>query len=395
MNKKALIFIEDGSFTYDNRVIRETEALLNAGWDITVICPKYPDDPFYRKIIHNLRVYFYPKPNAETALGHLFEHTVSIFFGSILTFWVSIKHGFSVFQGCNPMDILWAIILPYKLFGKKFVFDQHDLCPELLLSREGGSKNTILYKVLMALEKISFKVADSVIATNESYKQVAIERGEKSPEDVFVVRNGPDLNKFKKVPPKSGLKGNTEFLVGYLGNMNYQDGVDYLLEAAKRIVETRDDIRFIFIGGGSCQPNLKEMAKKMGLERYATFTGRLPDAEMLETLCACDICVQPDPLNALNEVSTMNKAMEYMAIEKPVVTFDLKETRVLCGDAALYAKPNDAAELAQKIMHLADNFDLRVEMARKGKARVEMFLSWEYSVPNLIAAYNYAVKHIS
>jgi len=391
MKKNALIFIEDGSFTYDNRVIREADALVDAGWNVTVICPKYPDDPFYKKICDNLRVYFYPKPHAETVLGHLYEHTFSLFLGSILTFWTCIRHGFSVFQACNPMDILWMIVLPYKIAGKKFIFDHHDLCPELLLSREGGRKDSFFYKALMLLEKASFKTADAVIATNESYKEIAVKRGGKKSEQVFVVRNGPDLNKFKKVPARTGLKNNNEILVGYLGNMNYQDGVDFLLESAKHIAGIRQDIKFVFIGGGSCQAKLKELSIEKGLGEVATFTGRLPDKEMLETLCACDICVQPDPSNALNDVSTMNKVMEYMSLEKPVVSFNLKETRVTCGEAAIYAKPNDTVEFAEKIIQLAENPELRNEIAQKGKERVEKYLSWEHSIPNLLAAYDYVM----
>ena len=389
MKKKALRFIEDGSFTYDNRVIREAEALIDAGWDISIVCPKYPDDVYYQKLGNNLRVYFYPKPNAETAIGHLFEHTTSLFFGSLLTLWISLRHGFSVFQACNPMDILWIIAWPYKLLGKKFIFDQHDLCPELLLSREGGSKDSLFYKALIFLEKMSFKTADAVIATNESYKHIAIERGGVRPEDVFVVRNGPDLKKFKVVPAKAGYKKDNEILVGYLGNMNYQDGVDYLLEAANHILKSRNNIKFILVGGGSHQANLKNMSESMGMAQSVTFTGRLPDADMLETLCACDICVQPDPTNALNDLSTMNKVMEYMALGKPVVTFDLKETRVSCGEAAVYAKPNDTQEMAEKIMCLADDAELRQEMSVKGMQRVKQFLSWEHSVPKLEGAYDY------
>ena len=391
MKKNALIFIEDGSLTYDNRVIREATALVEANWDVTVICPKYPDDPFRKTISERLRVYYYPKPNAETAPGHIIEHLVSLALGSALTFIASLRHGFSIFHACNPMDILWAVALPYKAFGKKFIFDHHDLCPELLLSRKEGKKG-LFYKILALLEHISFRISDAVIATNESYKKVAMTRGRKKEREVFVVRNGPDLKKFRRVEPVKGLRKKNEILVGYLGNMNYQDGVDYLLAAARYIVSCRKDIRFVLVGGGSFQANLKTIASEMGLGDYVHFTGRLPDCEMLATLCACDICVQPDPVNALNDVSTMNKAMEYMALEIPVVTFDLKETRVSCGDAAVYATPNDITELGDRIMGLADDPALRKKMARLALERVRT-LSWEHSVPNLLGAYEFALKH--
>lgn len=394
MAKKALIFIEDGSFTYDNRIIRETTALVNAGWDITVISQKYLHDPFYKKVNEKLRAYYYPKPAVESAIGHIIEHSISLFWGTLLTFWVFVRHGFSIFHACNPMDILWLIALPYKMLGKKFIFDQHDICPEVFLSRGDGNIKSPYYTVLLALEKASYKLANAVISTNQTYKQIAIERGGKNPSEVFVVRNGPDLAKFCPVRAKEDLKKDGEILVGYLGNMNLQDGVDYLLEAAFEIVKKRgrSDISFVFIGGGSQQQRLSQKARAMDLQDKLTFTGRIPDDQMLATLCTCDICIQPDPLNPLNDKSTMNKAMEYMALEKPVVAFDLKETRVSCGNAALYAAPNNVIDLSNKILCLADNPVLRLELGKRGRNRVKREFSWSYSVPNLLAAYEHAIK---
>lgn len=394
MKKQALIFIEDGSFTYDNRVIREANALVEGGWDVTVISPKYPDDPFYKLLHEKLRAYYYPKPTAKGAIGHIVEHSISLLLGSILTLWVAVRHGFTVFHASNPMDILWLIALPYRMIGKKFIFDQHDLCPELFLSREDGGECSLFYKALMLLERYSYRCADAVIATNESYKQVAIERGGKRPDEVFVVRNGPDLNKFKQVLPQKDLKNDDEILVGYLGNMNLQDGVDYLLTTVEEIVKNRHihNVKFVFIGGGSHQPYLSNLAVEMGLKEFVTFTGRVSDDAMLAILCACDICVQPDPFNALNDKSTMNKVMEYMALEKPVVAFDLKETRVSCGDAALYATPNNIVELADRIICLAENSEYRNQMGKIGRERIEQLLSWNYSVPQLLAAYDYVTS---
>lgn len=390
--KRALIFIEDGSFSYDNRVIREANALLSDGWDVTVISPKYPDDPLYRELGPNLRAYYYPKPTAESAAGHIVEHAISLVCGSALTLWAALRHGFSVFHACNPMDILWLIAAPYKWFGKRFIFDQHDLCPELYLSRGEGGERSLFYRTLMRLERASYRTADVVIATNESYKRIAVERGGKEPDQVFVVRNGPDRSKFQRTTPRAGLKADGDVLVGYLGNMNRQDGVDMLLHAAHKIVNDagRRDIKFVFVGGGSCQAELVQQAQDMGLAECVTFTGRVPDDEMLATLCACDICVQPDPLNPLNDKSTMNKVMEYMALEIPVVAFDLTETRVSCADAALYARPNDVDDFVHQIIALADDPARRCEMGRVGRSRIDTQLSWDYSVPHLLEAYRCA-----
>ena len=360
--KKVLLFIEDGSFTFDNRVIREVNALESDNWDVTVISPKYSDDPFFKKLNERVRAYYSPKPTTKSPLGHIFEHVISLLLGSVLTLWVNIRYRITVFHGCNPMDILWIIALPYKLLGKKFIFDQHDLCPELYISRGEGDEQSLFYKILLWLERYSYKFADVVIATNESYKEMAVQRGSKDPKEVFVVRNGPDLKKFRKMPPNIGLKASDEVLVGYLGNMNPQDGVIHLVDAARDVLfeHGRKDIKFIFIGGGSSQKGLMGKANELGLQDNVTFTGRIPDNEMLAALSACDICVQPDPMNALNDKSTMNKVLEYMALEKPVISFDLKETRISCGEAALYVEPNNVKQLSDRIVYLADHKSLTI-----------------------------------
>jgi glycosyltransferase involved in cell wall biosynthesis len=394
MNKRALIFIEDGSFSYDNRVKREASALVDDGWDVTVISPKYPDDAFYKVHGPRLRAYHYPKPHAESALGHIVEHSISLALGAAFTGWVSARHGFTVFHACNPMDVLWLIALPYKLLGRRFIFDQHDLSPEVYLSRPDGREGSLFHRALGWLEKASYRLADATIATNESYKAVAVARGDRRPDEVFVVRNGPNLQRFRKVPPRPGLKADGQVLVGYLGNMNPADGVHYILEAADHIVNERGrrDLRFVLVGGGSSQPALVERCREMGLEDFVSFTGRIPDDEMLATLSACDLCVQPDPKNPLNDKSTMNKVMEYMALEKAVVAFDLVETRVSCGEAALLATPNEVTSMTDCILALADDPARRQELGRKGRARVEEKLAWSYSVPHLLGAYEHALR---
>ena len=394
MRKKVLIFIEDGSFTYDNRVIREAQALIDDDWDVTVISPKYPDDPLYKKINKNLRSYHYPKPHSNSILGHFKEFFISLLLGSLLTFWVFLRHGFSVFHACNPMDILWIIVLPYKLIGKKFIFDHHDLVPELIMSRSKYDANSFFIKIFVFFEKCSFKFANAVIATNGSYKDTAVQRGGKKPKDVFIVRNGPDLKKFKIAPDRSDLKKEGEFLIGYLGNMNPQDGADNLLKAAEYIIREKglNNFKFIFVGGGTSQPILAAESKKLQLQNNVIFTGRVPDDIMLTSLQACDICVQPDPYNLLNDKSTMNKIMEYMALGKPVVAFALKETVVSGGDVALYAKSNDYIDLAEKIIYLSENPEDRAHRARLGRERIEKMLAWEYSIPHLLAAYKHVLK---
>ena len=390
MKKRTLFLIEDGSFSFDNRVVRETDALIEDGWDVTVICPKDPRDPFYRRDNEHRCVYFFPRPETSSAIGHVFEHSFNILAVTFLAWFVFLRHGFRVIHACNPMDTLWIPALPFKLFGVRYIFDHHDLSPELYLCRGEGGDKSLFFRILTWLEKMSFRFADVVISTNESYRKIALDRGEKSPDSVFVVRNGPNLRQFKPVPPRDDLKEQGDVLVGYLGNMNPQDGVDYLLRAAEEIVAKRGlkHMKFVFVGGASYQPTLERMSVDMGLEKWVTFTGRLPDDEMLSTLCACDICVQPDPHNPLNDKSTMNKVMEYMALGKPLVQFDLTEGRRSALDASLYAAKNDEQDLADKIIRLLDDPALRKKMGEFGRQRIENELQWTHEVPKLLAAYD-------
>jgi glycosyltransferase involved in cell wall biosynthesis len=242
---------------------------------------------------------------------------------------------------------------------------------------------------MLLLEKLTFKMADGVISTNESYKQIAMNRGGIPENDIRVVRNGPDLNKFCALPPDPEIKTENRIVVGYLGNMNPQDGVEHLLMAAKEIVHNRgrEDFYFIFIGKGDSFTELVAKKTAWNLDDYVAFTGRISDEEMLRFLSSCDICVQPDPKNPLNDISTMNKVMEYMALGKPVVSYDLVETRYSGGECALYATPNSVEDLSNKIMLLAENEELRIEMGKKGRSRIENVLEWKYSEKNLIDLY--------
>lgn len=387
--KQVLVFIEDGSFSFDNRVKREVSALIENGWKVRVVCPKYKEDKLVKRYSDKLKVYHYYKPAMSSAIGHIFEHLITLFWGAIYLAWIFPGFRFRVFHACNPTDILWILYLPFKLFGVKFIFDQHDLSPEVYLSRPNTTTNDFLYKTLKWLEKKSYKNANSVIATNETYKSVAKDRGRKKEEDVFVVRNGPLLSKYDLNLIKPIERNNNEILVGYVGNMNLQDGVDEILYAAEIIKKEkkRGDIKFILIGGGANQVNLVKETNQRRLDDLIEFTGRINDKEMLSTLRGCDFCVQPDPYNPLNDVSTMNKVMEYMALEKAFVAYDLKETRVSGGECGLYAENNNREDFVNKILLLANDQDLRIEMGKKGRKRIEEKLEWLYSVTNLLKAY--------
>jgi glycosyltransferase involved in cell wall biosynthesis len=308
-----------------------------------------------------------------------------------MEFWLSLKilfgRGFDIIHACNPPDTIFLIGRFYKLFGKKFVFDHHDINPELYEAK--FNRRGFGYRLLGALERMTFRTADMVISTNESYRQIALTRGGVQPGRVFVVRSGPDLTRMKIVPPNPALKKGRHYLVGYVGVMGRQEGIDLLLQAVQLIVRHlgRNDIHFGLVGGGTELEAMRRLAKDLGVADYVTFTGRVPDAELLEMLNTADICVNPDRANDMNDRSTMNKVMESMALGKPLVQFDLTEGRVSAGDASWYARPNDVADLAQKMVALLGDEDACRRMSASGRERIEHVLSWQHEAPRLLAAY--------
>jgi glycosyltransferase involved in cell wall biosynthesis len=300
---------------------------------------------------------------------------------------VLFQRGFDVVHACNPPDTIFILGRIYKLFGKKFLFDHHDVNPELYEAK--FNRRDFFYRMMLAFERWTFAAADISIATNESYKKVAIERGKMAAENVFVVRSGPDLRRVKAVPANAMLKNGRQYLVGYVGVMGSQEGVDLLLSAVRYIVYTcnRQDIQFGLVGGGTELQAMRELALRLGVADYVTFTGRVPDENLLEMLSTAEVCVNPDVANAMNDMSTMNKIMEYMALGKPIVQFDLTEGRVSAQEASLYAKRNDPQDLALKILDLLADEPMRERMGRFGHDRVANVLSWEYEAPRLLAAY--------
>lgn len=385
--RRILILIEDGSFLLDNRVRREAATLTKTGYEVMVICPRYSGENRH-DLAGGVHVYRYDKWKFGDHLG---EYCSSLIKGFWLTWRVWMRHGFDCIQACNPPDLWFLVAAVFKLlFGVKFVFDHHDVCPELYLSRFNGNSKSPVYRVMLLLEQMTFRLSNGIISTNESYKKIAMKRGGIPEEYVRVVRNGPDLNKLRILPPDPEIKSRDRFLVGYIGNMNPQDGVHHLLLAAREIIHDfrRKDFYFVFIGKGDSFDDLMAKKSEWGLDDYVWFTGRISDDEVSRILSSCDVGVQPDPKNPLNDVSTMNKVMEYMAFGKPVVAYDLVETRYSCADCALYAEPNSIEDLARKIMVLADNEEMRLDMGKKGRKRVENVLAWKHSEHNLIDLYD-------
>jgi glycosyltransferase involved in cell wall biosynthesis len=388
--RRVLIIVENLPCPFDRRVWQEARTLAAAGYLVSIICPKAPGYEAGFEEIDGIHIHRHWLPKeADGAIGYAIEYSVAL----LMEFWLSLKvafgRGFDVIQACNPPDTIFLIGGFYKLFGKKFVFDHHDINPELYEAKFG--KRGWGRKLLVFLERLSFRTADIVISTNESYRGIALERGGKDPRQVFVVRSGPDLTRIKRVPPNPALKKGRRYLVGYVGVMGKQEGIDLLLQAVRYIVQDlkRTDIHFGLVGGGTELPAMRELARNLGVDPFVTFTGRAPDAELLEMLNTADVCVNPDRANDMNDRSTMNKIMEYMALGKPVVQFDLTEGRVSAGDASWYARPNDVADLAQKLVALLDDENMRIHMGAIGRERVEKVLSWQHEAPRLLAAYDH------
>jgi glycosyltransferase involved in cell wall biosynthesis len=381
--------VENLPCPFDRRVWQEARTLTDAGYSVSIICPKGKGYSRKFEVLEGIAIYRHSLPiDASGALGYALEYSWAL----IAEFYLSLKvlslRGFDVIHACNPPDTIFILGRIYKFFGKKFVFDHHDVNPELYEAK--FNRRDLFYRVILAFERWTFAAADISIATNESYRKVAIERGKMPPEKVFVVRSGPDLRRIKSVPPNLALKKGRQYLVGYVGVMGAQEGVDLLLAAVKYIVFTRNrqDVQFGLVGGGTELEAMRELARRIGVAEYVTFTGRVPDQELLEMLSTADVCVNPDVANAMNDMSTMNKIMEYMALGKPIVQFDLVEGRVSAQDASLYAKRNDPQDLAEKLLVLLADEQMRERMGRFGHDRVANNLSWDHEAPRLLTAYD-------
>lgn len=390
--KSVLIVVENLPLPFDRRVWQEARTLAAAGATVSVICPTGKGYEKRYEFLENVHIHRHPLPlDAQGALGFLVEYGAALFWETVLAWKIYFKRGLDVIQGCNPPDLIFLVALPFKLLGVRYIFDHHDINPELFEAKFG--KRGAFWKLLGFMERLTFKSAKVSIATNESYKQIAIERGGMKQDDVFVVRSGPDLSRLKQVPPEPKWRNGRRYLVGYVGVMGDQEGIDLLVDAAAHIVRTlgREDIQFCLVGGGPSLADLKKLVSDQGLDDYITFTGRAPDQDLFEVLSTMDLGVNPDRVNAMNDKSTMNKIMEYMALGKPMVQFDVTEGRFSAREASLYAKANDPIDMAEKIVELLADPERRSAMGAFGRARVEQELSWNHQVEPLLAAYRKAL----
>ncbi len=390
----VLIIVENLTVPLDRRVWQEARTLSEAGYTVSVVCPKGGKYIAPYEVLEGIHVFRHPMPfEADGALGYALEYGWALAWEFALSVKAYFKVGFDVVQACNPPDLLFLIAGFWKyLFGKPFVFDHHDINPELFEAKFG--RRGFLHKVILALERLTFKTADVSIATNETFKDIAIERGGMAKDHVFIVRSIPDVSRFRRVEPDVLLKNGRKHLIGYVGIMGAQDGVDLLIEAMHEIVkfQGREDVQCAIVGSGTELPALQRMVRDLGLDDYVTFTGFMSGAPLLTAFSTFDLGVIPDPKNTYNDKISMNKVFEYMSLGIPFVQFDLMEGRKIAGDAALYAADNSATDLAGRIVELADNQDLRTTLAEAGETRAKALLRWDEERSRLLAAFDVALN---
>ncbi|MCX7273004.1 MAG: glycosyltransferase family 4 protein [Burkholderiales bacterium] len=388
--RRVLMIVENLPSPFDRRVWQEATTLTQAGYQVSIICPVGPGCEKRFEVIDGIEIHRHPLPlEAEGALGYLLEYGCALFWEFVLAWRVLFGRGFDAIHACNPPDLIFLVGGFFKLLmGKRFLFDHHDINPELYEAK--FNRRDFFYRLMLRLERWTFRTADVSIATNESYRQIAVGRGAMPPERVFVVRSGPKLERMRILDPVPELRCGRRHLVGYVGVMGRQEGIDLLLRSVAHIVQVmkRDDIHFGLVGGGTSLEAMKRYAQELGVAGHVTFTGRVDDQRMLEMLNTADVCVNPDVANEMNDKSTMNKIMEYMALAKPIVQFDLAEGRVSAQQASLYAARNDEIDFARKVVELIDDPLACRRMGEFGRERVTGELEWRHEAPRLLAAYD-------
>ena len=389
--RHVLIVVQNLPVPFDRRVWLESTTLSKAGYQVSVICPKGKgfDKSFER--LEGVDIYRYSLPfNARGPLGFFIEFAWCFLRTFVKSIEAAVRGGpFDVIHACNPPETYWLLALFWRPFGTRFLFDHHDLSPEMFAAKF-GRVDGLLYRGLLFLESITFRIADHVIATNESHKAIAVERGGKKPNDVTVVRSGPDLERLKKYPPDQSWKNGRKYMIVYLGEICEQDGVDHLIRTVKILRDQlgRDDVHCVLVGGGPHQPVIAAYAEEVGVADSCTFTGRVSDDDLCRILSSADVAVDPDPKTDWSDKSTMNKIMEYMFFGLPIVAYDLQENRYSAQEAAVYASSNCEKSLAENISRLLDNSEQRAVMSSYGIDRLRNHLSWKHSAPVLLRAYD-------
>ncbi|GGH17284.1 glycosyltransferase WbuB [Alsobacter metallidurans] len=389
----CVIVVENLPVPFDRRVWQEAQALKAAGWTVTVICPSTDQYPLSFETLDGIDIHRHPLPiEARGALGFLVEYAAALFHEARLLVKVARKTGFDVIQACNPPDLIFLVAWPFKLFSKRFVFDHHDVSPELFAAKYG--KKGFLHRLLLVAERLTFATADLVISANDTYRDIAIKRGGKDPNDVVTVYSVPDRDRLRRVEPDPAVRSQAQTILGYVGIIGDQDGVDHLVRAA-HLLKTQHGVtgfKTVIVGDGPALPGIRKLAEELDVGDVVSFTGYLSGNALLAHLSAFDIGVIPDPVNEYNDKISMNKVFEYSALGIPIVSYDLTETRRLLGDAGNYAATPDPAGLAEAIFGLIEAPPLRAAKAAQAKSLADASFSWERESAKYVAAFNRLVK---
>lgn len=389
-----LILVQNLPVPFDRRVWQEALALTGAGFGVHIICPATKDYPKHHETIQGIRIYRYaPGLEARRSIGYIGEYGIAILAQLRIALGIRLRHRIKIVQVCNPPDLLFLVALPLMALGSRLIYDHHDACPELMIAK-GHSEHSALVRFAKLSERLTYRFAAVSIETNESYRQIALSRGRAAHDDVFIVRSAPAAGRFAEAQPDEKWRHGRKYLVAYVGVMGIQDGLDYLIDAAAVMIQERGqrDVQFVLVGTGPEFPRLVNRVRSLGLDDLVVFTGRLPDDELGSVLKSADVCVNPDEANVMNDISTMNKVLEYMSVGKPIVQFDMREGRFSAGQAALYATRNDSVSMADCILSLLDDQEMRSGMGELGQQRLGRELSWELQVPELLAAYRRALS---
>ncbi len=386
---RVVFLIENVSIQRDRRVRQEAAALAGAGCEVSVVCPRLKTEAQLPDFAEGARVYSYLQPwQGAGLLTYALEYSWSLLASSFLVLVICLRNGLDVLHAANPPDLFFLLAIPLRWLGKRFVYDQHDLSPDIFVAKF-GSRVRLLHRLLLFLERCSYGLADLVIVTNQSFRRLASTRGRCAPAKIVVVRNGPDLRGFERGPAKAKLKRGAAFLAVYAGIMGTKAGVDRVIRAAHHIVHerSRKDVHFALLGDGDCRLAMQGLARSLRVEPYVSFPGFLAHQELLAWLSTADVCLAPDPPIPVNQLCTSVKLMEYMSCGKPTVCFDLAEAHCSAGEAAIYVKEDDPAQFGDAILELLEDPARRRRMGEAGLQRVQQELKWDTSRRLLLEAY--------
>lgn len=387
-DRSCVIIVENLPVPFDRRVWQEALALKRAGWTVSVICPSSDRHPEKFEQLNGIAIYRHPLPvEARGRLGFLLEYSVALFHEFRLLVKVWRERGFHVIQACNPPDLIFLLALPFKLIGKRFLFDHHDVNPELFeakFQRKGAT-----HRLLLLFEKLTFRSADFVVSANDTFREIAISRGGKRPDKVVTVYSVPDKTRIRRVAADESVRQGKKFVLGYVGIIGDQDGVDHMVIAVEHLVRVRrfTDFHAVIVGDGPALASTRELAATRGLGDYITFTGYLTGEALLRHLSTFDVGIIPDPVNVYNDKISMNKVFEYTALGIPSVAYPLTETRRLLGRAGVYANGVKPSDLADACHSLLLDGGMRVSCSQAARRLAEHSFSWDKEEEKYIAAY--------